>query len=63
MIVALGLIVAFLLMLVFSNRKTRACRWREYPKGTTSHWTCINCGAETEGQRGKPPAMCLRDHN
>ena len=61
MLVAAGLIVAFVLVVLFSNRATRACRWREYPAATgDSRWTCVQCGAETTGPRGKPPQVCLR---
>ena len=61
MLVVVGLIVAFVLIAVFSNRQTRACRWREYPKDGDSVWTCVNCGAKTRGPRGKAPRACLRN--
>ncbi|KUF12646.1 hypothetical protein [Pseudoponticoccus marisrubri] len=61
MLVIVGLVVAFILIAVFSNRATRNCRWREYPQGDQSRWTCIHCGAETRGPRGKTPQRCLRD--
>ena len=61
MLVAAGLVVAFVLIAVFSNRRTRACRWREYPRdGAESRWACVQCGAETTGPRGRPPQVCLR---
>ena len=62
MLTLIGLVVAFVLVAVLTNRATRACRWREYPGEGGSRWTCVNCGAETEGARGRPPATCLRDH-
>jgi hypothetical protein len=61
MLVVAGLLIAFVLVVIFSNRATRACRWREYPQGFgTSRWVCINCGAETRGATGKAPVTCLR---
>ncbi len=63
MIVIVGLIVAFVLIAVFSNRATRNCRWREYPAPVESTWRCVQCGAETTAPRGKAPKVCLRDQN
>jgi hypothetical protein len=60
MLVVVGLIIAFVLVAVFSNRATRGCRWREYPGAGDSRWTCVHCGAETSGPRGKASRMCLR---
>ena len=60
MLVVVGLIVAFILIAVFSNRATRQCRWRERRSGETSQWTCIQCGASVEGKPGEPPRTCLR---
>lgn len=56
----IGLILAFILVAVFSNRTTRHCRWRERRHETGSQWTCIQCGATTEGKPGEPPRTCLR---
>lgn len=61
MLVLIGLILAFVLVAVFSNRRTRLCRWRERRGAQASTWTCVHCGARTEGERGTPPAACLRD--
>jgi len=60
MLVVVGLIIAFVMIAVFSNRATRACRWREYPGEDDSRWTCVHCGAETRGPRGAPPRRCHR---
>ncbi len=60
MIVVIGLVVAFILIAVFSNRRTRTCRWREYPGSDESRWVCVFCGAETSAPRGKPPRICFR---
>lgn len=60
MIVVAGLVLAFVLIAVFSNRATRGCRWREYPRGgQDSRWVCAACGAETRAPRGKAPGICL----
>ncbi|MFZ5964013.1 hypothetical protein ACOXXX_13770 [Thalassococcus sp. BH17M4-6] len=63
MLVILGLIIAFVLIAVFSNRATRQCRWREYPRGETATWVCVQCGEQIEGKRGKAPQTCLRNHS
>ncbi|MCD1619788.1 hypothetical protein ACFSDD_15835 [Salipiger marinus] len=60
MIVALGLVIAFVLLLIFTNRKTRLCRWRETRREGDSQWRCIYCGAKTTGPRGKTPETCFR---
>ncbi|SMX47306.1 hypothetical protein [Maliponia aquimaris] len=60
MLVVVGLILAFVLIAVFSNRATRHCRWRERRHGDASSWTCIHCGARVEGKPGEPPRTCLR---
>ncbi|TNF22145.1 MAG: hypothetical protein EP318_04640 [Rhodobacteraceae bacterium] len=61
MIVALGLLIAFVLVLIFSRPATRNCRWREYPRGAESDWRCAFCGAATTGPRGRKPRTCHRD--
>ena len=60
MFVVIGLIIAFVLIAVFSNRATRLCRWREYPGDGVSTWRCVQCGMSTTGAKGKPPQVCLR---
>ncbi|MBS0124669.1 hypothetical protein [Thetidibacter halocola] len=59
--ILLGLILAFVLIAVFANRRTRSCRWREFPQGDVSRWRCIQCGAETTGPKGRKPESCHRD--
>lgn len=61
MIIIVGLIVAFVLIAIFSNRKTRLCRWRESRSDGAATFTCIYCGAKTSGLPGQPPKICLRD--
>ncbi len=64
MIVVAGFVIAFVLLLVFSNGKTRRCRWREDrtrdADGARYHH-CMACGAETFTMDGKPPKVCLAD--
>ena len=49
MIIIVGLIIAFVLVLIFSNRSTRNCRWRrigfEADHGRYS-FRCAACGSE-----------------
>lgn len=62
-IVAFGLVLAFVLVLIFSNRATRQCRWRARRSsgGEKIHeFKCTACGAETITRDGKPPRTCLR---
>ncbi|BBU57906.1 hypothetical protein [Mameliella alba] len=61
MFVVIGLIIAFVLIAVFSNRATRYCRWRERRGAEGSTWSCIHCGAQVQGLRGVPPKDCHRD--
>jgi hypothetical protein len=62
--ILIGLVIAFALVAIFSNRKTRHCRWREYRDlsgaAADSTWRCVHCGLETSGHRGKEPKTCLR---
>ncbi|MGY9046813.1 hypothetical protein P775_05485 [Puniceibacterium antarcticum] len=61
MIAVVGLILAFVLVAIFSNRKTRLCRWRENRSDGQASYTCVYCGAVTSGPVGQPPKVCLRD--
>lgn len=61
MIVVVGLIVAFVLVLIFSNRKMRNCRWREDRRGDRDGqrmFRCAACGAVRFTSDGKPPRVC-----
>lgn len=61
MIVVVGLIVAFVLVLIFTNRETRNCRWREYRvsgSDTRRRWQCVACGAEVFTSDSTPPKIC-----
>lgn len=53
MIIIAGLVLAFVLILIFGNRRTRACRWREDRRA--GEHRCITCGARAK----TPPRGCL----
>lgn len=62
--IAIGLIIAFVLVALLSNRKTRACRWRadrSQDSEQGSYFRCMQCGAEMRTTRGRPPTECLRE--
>ncbi|MCQ0092067.1 hypothetical protein [Roseovarius sp. M141] len=64
MVIVVGLIVAFVLVLIFSDRKTRNCRWREdrtLDAGNGRAYRCMACGALTHTTDGKPPKDCKAD--
>lgn len=62
MVIVVGLIVAFVLVLVFSNRRTRNCRWRadrtRDVDGQHYH-RCMACGAEAFTSEAGPPKDCF----
>ena len=62
MFVVLGLIVAFILMLIFVRPGTRSCRWRadhNRDDGSGAYYRCAACGAEAHSVDG-PPKTCQR---
>lgn len=62
MIIIAGLIIAFVLIVIFSNRATRQCRWREARSGDRDgqrRFRCMACGAEAFTSDGKPPLHCM----
>lgn len=62
MIVVVGLVIAFVLLLVFSNRKTRRCRWRQDRTRDVDgarYYHCTACGAEVFTKDDAPPKECL----
>ncbi|QIE46482.1 hypothetical protein G5B38_13655 [Pseudohalocynthiibacter aestuariivivens] len=64
MVIVVGLLAAFVLVLVFSNRRTRNCRWREdraADVGRARCYRCMACGAEAFTTNGKPPLDCQRN--
>ncbi|SLN53324.1 hypothetical protein ROA7450_02726 [Roseovarius albus] len=64
MIIVAGLLVAFILVVLFSNRRTRNCRWRENRRDNQPgqyKFKCMTCGAEVFTSNGKPPLDCARN--
>ena len=62
MFLIVGLLIVFVLLLIFSNRRTRGCRWRarSTPAGAPRRYVCMACGAETAPDSGDTPDLCLR---
>jgi len=61
MVIVVGLIIAFVLVLVFTNRRTRHCRWRadrRQDREGQSCYHCMACGARVFTSTGKPPLAC-----
>ncbi|MGR3461710.1 MAG: hypothetical protein ACU0AX_04565 [Roseovarius sp.] len=61
MVFIVGLIVAFILVLIYSNRATRGCRWRECRAGGCDlrrRWRCAACGVEVFTSEGHAPKVC-----
>lgn len=61
MIVVIGLLVAFVLVLLFSSPQTRQCRWRADrtgDRGEERKFVCAACGAVAYTGSGKPPDRC-----
>lgn len=61
MIVPIGLILAFILVVVFTKRSTRKCRWREnrgFDLEGQKYYKCMSCGAEVFTKTGKEPTVC-----
>lgn len=62
MIYILGLLIAFVLIVLFANREVRHCRWRAQRSGDAggkSKFRCAACGAEAFTEDGKPPRVCM----
>jgi hypothetical protein len=62
MLVVVGLIIAFVLVAIYSRRETRVCRWREQRQGdeaSRTRWRCAACGAELVTPYGELPKVCL----
>lgn len=62
MLIIVGLVIAFVLVVIFSNRATRNCRWRADRAADAdgdSAWHCVACGGRTFTKTGKPPLTCL----
>ncbi|MDC0739040.1 hypothetical protein N6L24_12190 [Cognatishimia sp. SS12] len=62
--ILIGLVLAFVLIAIFSNRKTRGCRWRADRRrngAAGDFYMCVACGAEVFTTDGAPPKICLKD--
>lgn len=61
--ILIGLLLAFVLIAIFSNRKTRGCRWRldraRNENGQQFH-ICMACGAQCFTKDSTAPKTCLR---
>jgi len=61
--IIIGLILAFVLLAIFRNRKTRICRWRRNRSGDNHAgvmFKCMMCGAEIRVPRETPPNFCMK---
>ncbi|MBR9650898.1 hypothetical protein [Thalassovita aquimarina] len=57
----LGLLLAFILVMILSNRRTRHCKWRadrRHDREGQSCYRCMVCGVERFTSDGKPPKDC-----
>ncbi len=62
MFIVIGLVLAFVLIVIFSDARTRNCRWREDHGRDVDgqrYYQCLRCGHETFTDTGKPPKLCL----
>lgn len=65
MIVALGLVVAFVLVAfaTLMSKTTRVCRWRadrRLDAEGQSYFRCASCGGEAFTEDGAPPKLCRK---
>ena len=61
MFVVIGLVVAFVLIVIFSDTGTKNCRWREdhtRDEDGQRYYHCMACGHETFAQIGARPKIC-----
>jgi len=61
MFIVIGLIVAFVLVILFSRPDMRRCRWRADRRGDRdghAKYVCFACGAVTFTEDGKAPTFC-----
>lgn len=61
--IALGLLIAFLIVALYARRRgtTRACRWRADRTGDRDgmhRYICAACGHEAFTKDGRPPRIC-----
>ncbi|TCP39946.1 hypothetical protein [Rhodovulum marinum] len=63
MLVALGLVVAVVLLAIHARPDMRMCRWREDRTGHAEDrrkFVCAACGAVMFTGPGQPPRRCAR---
>ncbi|SEP14675.1 hypothetical protein SAMN04490248_12921 [Salinihabitans flavidus] len=63
MVIVVGLIVAIVLIVIFSRPSMRNCRWRRdrsRDTGGQEFHVCAACGATMLCEPGKAPRRCLR---
>ena len=63
MLILAGLLVAFVLVVLYTRRHgaTRMCRWRQDAtgdKGNLRKYRCVTCGAEAFTAAPGPPDTC-----
>jgi hypothetical protein len=61
MIVVIGLLIAFVLVLILARRNMRGCRWRQTGQKQADGqalYRCAACGAQLATSTGRPPAHC-----
>ncbi len=66
--IVIGLVIAFLLVLLFARRNhaTRQCRWRADKTGDRDglrKYRCMACGAEGFADKPGPPRYCKLDES
>jgi hypothetical protein len=64
MIIIAGLILAFVLMMLFGNRTTRQCKWRmdrAREQDGQSFYRCAACGEIRFTNDGRPPKLCATE--
>lgn len=66
MLVAAGLLIAFVLVLIWGSHGVRDCRWRldrARSEPGRDFYRCAACGAETFTATGRRPRGCaMREH-
>ncbi len=63
MLIPLGLVLAFVLIVLLRSNRSRECRWREdrsAASGREKHFVCVACGAKAVTRTGGQPDHCLK---
>ncbi|MDA7427270.1 hypothetical protein PGB28_02285 [Primorskyibacter aestuariivivens] len=61
MIIIAGLIIAFILLILFSRPDLRHCRWRRGREEGALVWRCAFCGAKVTDGSATPPKVCFKN--